>query len=64
MGEELLVITCSSVIDQLAHFALHYGQRFPRVLLHQQPQLPEVGKGEQVIHAVTLTRSTGDNVTR
>lgn len=64
MIEKLCFITCSFVIDQFAHFALHYGQCFPRLLLHQQPQLPEVGKREQVIHAVTLMRSTRNNVTR
>lgn len=47
-------LTCSLVIDQFAHFALHDGERFPRLLLHQQPQLPQVGKCEQVVHAIAL----------
>lgn len=50
-------LTCSLVIDQFAHFALHDGERFPRLLLHQQPQLPQVGKGEQVVHTIALERN-------
>lgn len=55
--------TCSFVVDQFAHFALHSSQRFPRRLLHQQPQLPQVGKCEQVVHSIALMRSSREHVT-
>lgn len=63
MLQKLCLITCGFVIDQFAHFTLHDGQCFPRLLLPQQPQLPEVGECEQVIHAITLMRSTKHKVT-
>lgn len=53
-------ITCSSVVDQFAHFALHDSERLPRLLLHQQPQLPQAGEGEQVVYAVALTKPSRD----
>lgn len=53
--------TCSFVVDQFAHFALHHSQCFPRRLLHQQPQLPQVGKCEQVVDSITLMRSSREN---
>lgn len=55
--------TCSFVVDQFAHFALHHSQCFPRRLLHQQPQLPQVGKCEQVVDSITLMRSSRENDT-
>lgn len=63
LQQKLCSITCRFVIDQFAHFALHHSQRFARLLLHQQPQLPEVGKCEQVICAVTLRRPPRYNIT-
>lgn len=55
--------TCSFVIDQFAHFALHNSQCLSRLLFHQQPQLPQVGKCEQVVHSIALMKSNRDNIT-
>lgn len=52
-------LTCGLVVDQFAHFALHGGESFPRLLLYQKPQLPQVGKCKQMFHAVTLERGDG-----
>ena len=56
--------TCSSVVNQLANFVLHGGQGLPCRLLHQNPQLLQVGKGRKVVHAITLSRpsQTGINI--
>ena len=59
--QDVKCFTCSFVVDQFSHFALHHSQCFPRRLLHQQPQLPQVGKCEQVVDSITLMRSSREN---